>query len=50
MFEGYIKTAHSSETAKHRRMWDINTHTFNGQDILFTLYILEFTDHEEGEK
>jgi hypothetical protein len=49
MLEDYIKKAHASENAKHRHVWNINMYTFSGHDILFTLYILEFTVHEDGE-
>lgn len=50
MLEDYTKKAHASENAKHRHVWNINMCTFNGHDILCTLYILEFTVHEGGEK
>jgi len=49
MLEVYIKKARVSENTKHRHVWSINMYKFNGHDILFTLYILEFKVHEVGE-
>jgi hypothetical protein len=49
MLEVCIKKAQASENAKHRHVWNINMYILNGHKIFFTLYILEFTVHEDGE-